>query len=412
MIYRIANYILWSLLMLILFSLVIMFALFAYYFYKPEINLFGYQITNSYHSLITSYPVWIYLIVCFTALSILFVFIFLSLSLYYSFVREKRAQFRFKYSQLFTTFLTKLFLSESYKTDEQKIAFYKKNKRYFKTRIQLIAFIDTYLRIQELLAVNLSDDFKSLIQLFNLQHKIESFLYHRQIDDRILSMKILSYLHINTHNHLIIKYGQSKNIALRTEAYAALIRLMESGEHLVNFIGEKHSLSLLDFNIIVNAVLKNNNLSIDYRALLASKQSRKNMIGLILAKYKFRKNRNNLTLIINHLYSSDEYQKQLAWDALLTVVPEEDAVDIVIDEFEKQNDEIKLTILKNSQSITNQKFIYFLSSIITKQTLLVKIEIMRIIYKYRFGLLSSFENSDNNEIGMAYNEISNIYLSS
>lgn len=396
--------------MLISFSLIMIFILFAYYFYKPEINLFGLQITNSYYSLITAYPVWIYLIICFTVLSIIFVFIFISLSLYYSFIREKRSQLKLKYTQLFATFLTKLFLSDSYKTDEQRIAFYKENKRYFKTRIQLIDFIDTYLRIQELLAANLSTDFKKLIQLFNLQHKIESFLYHKYVDDRILSMKIISYLRIDTHNKQIIKNGESKNVALRTEAYAALIRLMENGEHLINFIGEKHSLSLLDFNIIVNAILKNNKLSINYRALLASKQSRKNMIGLILAKYKFRKNRNNLTLIINHLYGIDEYQKQLAWDALLTLVPEEDAVDMVIDEFEKQTEEIKLIILKNSQSIINQKFLDFLSTIITQQTLLVKIEIIRIIYQHQFSLLSSIENSDDYEIKIAYNEITNIYI--
>jgi len=223
-------------------------------------------------------------------------------------------------------------------------------------------------------------------------------------------MKALSYLRINTHNQQIIKYADSKNIALRTEAYAALVRLMERGEHLTNFIGKKHSLSLLDFNVIVSAVLKNNKMDVDYRALLSSKQTRKNMIGLILAKYKYRRNRKNLTLIINHIDSKDEYKRELAWEALLSLVPEEDAVDLIITEFENQTDDSKLTIVRNSQNIINPQFLNYLKSVIDRQSLLIKIEILRVFYKNDFDLLLFYEKSDDEEIRMAYNEITNIYL--
>lgn len=410
MMYRAINYISWFLLMLILLGMLVLYIIIAYNFSKPDISFMEMQFTNPYYSIITVYPFWIYLVVCFTVLSILFVFIFLSLSLYFSFVKKWTAALKHKYTVIFTSFLSNLFISDHYKTEEQKLVYYKNFRHYFRTKIQLIAFIDTYLRIQETLAVNLSDDFKALIRYFDIQEQIENFLYHRDFDNRILAMKIISYLRIHTHNKTIIKYAQSKNIALRTEAYAALIRLMEHGEHLTNFIGEKHSLSLLDFNIIVNAVLKNNKMDIDYRALLSSGKSRKNMIGLILAKYKFRKSRNNLTLILNHLSSKDEYLKQLAWDALLTLVPEEDAVDIVTDEFEKQSDDIKLSIIRNSKNIVTPGFLNFLSSVLMKQSLILKVEIMRLLYENDFELFSAFSDSEDQDILMVYNEISNLYL--
>ena len=410
MAYRILNSIMWILLMLLSVGLIILFIYFAYYFYQPEINLIWHKAPNPFFLVLRSYPFWVYLIVCFTVLSIIFVCIFIASSLYYSAVRKRTSKLKLKYTRLFTAFLSDLFLTDKYQTVNDKTHFFRIHKRYFRTRIQIATFIDTYLQFQETIAVNLSENFLNLITLFNLHQKIETYLYHRDTDDRILAMKILSYLRINTHNQKIIEYAESENIALRTEAYAALIRLMDSGEHLTNFIGEKHSLSILDFNIIVNAVLKNNKMNIDYRALLASKQTRKNMIGLILAKYKYRRNRNNLTLIINHIDSDDEYKRQLAWEALLTLVPEEDAVDLIIDEFEKQTDDSKLTILKNSQNIINPQFLSYLQSVIGNQSLLVKIEIMRILYDNDINLLSSLENSEDEEIRMAYNEISNIYL--
>lgn len=407
---RITNYISIFIIEMVSFVLISLFIYLSYLFYNPEVKLLGTYLDNPYYHIYSAYPLWIYLIICFTILSILLVSVFLIRSLYFSYQREKKATIIEKYTRIFTTLLSQWFLSDMYKTEKQKKRFIAEHKHNFKSRIQLIALTDTYLRMQETLAVNLSDDFKSLLSFYNIQDKIESFLYHANIDDRILAMKILSYLRITTHNEQIIKYADNKNIALRTEAYAALIRLMDKSEHLINFIGEKHSLSLLDFNIIVNAVLKNHKMGIDYRALLASQYTRKNMIGLILAKFKFRKNRKNLTLILNHLDSDDEYLVQLAWDALLVLIPENDAVDMIIDEFEKQNDNIKLTIVRNSKNIINDRFLDFLCSIIFEQQLLVKIEIIRVLFENDFERLTEFANSADHEIKVAYNEISNIYI--
>lgn len=128
-----------------------------------------------------------------------------------------------------------------------------------------------------------------MVKYLKLTHKIESFIYNKNFDDKILAMKIISYLRLRTYNKQILKFAQSNNFALRTEAYASLIRLMETDEHLLNLIGTKYNLSLLDVNIIVNAILKNNKMNINYNALIFSENINQTMIGLLLAKYRYKK---------------------------------------------------------------------------------------------------------------------------
>ena len=185
---------------------------------------------------------------------------------------------------------------------------------------------------------------------------------------------------------------------------------MKNDENLVKFIGEKHQLSMLDMNIIVNAVLKNFKINIDYKALLSSNNQRKNMIGLMLAKYRYRKNKRNVILILHHIGNSNELLSELAWDALLTIVPDEDAIDIIIDRFDKEPEDIKRLILKNSYNIDNERFNELLIKIIINETLLIKIEAMKILFKNNFDLSATFINSEDRDIQMAYKETISIYM--
>lgn len=409
MIYRAISNISWLLLLLISFSLIVLFVLLAYIFYSPEIILFGQQIENSYYDMIEAYPFWIYLVICFTVLSFLLVVIFLVLNLYYSFVSKKKISLRLKYANTSAIFLSKLFLSDLYKTKEQKNTYYRSNKQYLKSRLQLLSFLDTFLKIQDLLDIDLSDDFISLVRYLNLQKRIEKLLFHREIDDRILAMRILSYLRVDTHNKQILKYAQSKNSALRVQAYVAIIQLVHSSRPIKDLVGEINNLSLLDINVLVNVLLKKDNNEIDYRVLLESKQARVNMLGLLLAKFKYINSRDNLPLIIKYMHFDDEQVKHLAWSIMPTLIPKDEAISLILDEFEAQTDENKLSIVKNSYGIVNERLLDYFNSVINKQTLLVKIEIVRIFYENDFNLLSYFENSADDEIIMAYNEISNIY---
>jgi len=394
---------------LIWLSITAFIAVCIYVFYNSESKILGINYTNPLYGYVENMPFWVYIVLYFIVFSIISAFIFISLSHYFNIKRSQSSNIRDRYYRFFTYILTSYFIIDLYKDENYRKNLLLKIKPFIKSKKQILALFESYLRIQENITKDLSVDFKLLMTDLNLERKLESLIFNNDFDDRILAMRMLSYLQIHTCDKQIIKCGKNKNFALRTEAYAALIRLMEKDEHLLNFIGEQHKLSILDINIIVNEVLKNKKMDINYRALLSSANEQKIVIGLMLAKHRYRKNKKNLVLILEHIGSSDDLINTLAWDALLTLVPDDDCVDLIIDRFENEQDEIKLSILEKSHHVMSKRFFNFLASIMEHQTLIVKIEAMKIIFQNDFDLLESFINSGNEEIRMAYEETACMY---
>ena len=408
--YLIYKYISASLKILFWVSITAIVAVCIYVFYHSESNILGISFTNPIYEYVKDMYFWVYLVLYFIVFSILSAFIFIGLSHYFNVKRNQRLNTRDRYYKFFTYILTSYFILDLYRDENQRKKLHLKIKPYLKTRTQIHALFESYLKIQDTITKNLGEDFKLLINDLNLQKRLESLISNKNFDDIILAIRMLSYLQIHTCDKQIMICGNSDNFALRTEAYAGLIRLMEKDEHLINFIGEKHKLSLLDINVIVNQVLKNKKMDINYRALLSSSNQQKIIIGLILAKYRYRRNKRNLILILEHIGSSEDLINNLAWDALLTLVPDDDCVDIIIDRFENEDENIKLNILEKSHHVMSKRFFNFLASIMADQPLIVKIEAMKIIFRNDFDLLDNFMNSENEEIKMAYKETACMYI--
>ena len=382
----------------------------TYVLHHQESRLLGIDFINPLYEYVKHLPVWAYFVLYFILFSISSVIVFICLSLYFDIKVSQELNIKRKYYRLFTHILTSYFIIDLYKDkDPQKIVI-NRIKPLVKKRIQILALLESFLRIQELLTKDLSNDFKLLINNLKLQKKLKLLIFNKDFDNKILAMKVLSYLQIHTYDKQIIKYAKSENFALKTEAYAALIRLTEKDELLLNFIGENDKLSIIDINIIVSTVLRDKNISINYTALLSSVNPHKIAIGLILAKNRYIKT--NLVLVLNYIGSPNNLINKLAWDALLTIVTNDDCVDIIIERFENEQDDIKLYILEKSHHVLSKRFFNFLTSIIEHQTLVVKIEIMKIFFINDFDLLETFVNSQNEEIIMAYKETSCMYINS
>ncbi|MPL92725.1 hypothetical protein SDC9_38838 [bioreactor metagenome] len=381
-----------------------------YIFYFPETTISGIHFTNPFYEFIQQFPGWIYFVFCFIVVSVSFIFIFIARSLYFTIKRERETAQRKRYYKFFSYILTNYFLSDYFNTEARKRRLFRKVKPYLKKRSQLTSFIEAHLKIQETLAMDLSGELLHLIDRLQLMKKIESFLYQGEFDDKILAVKIISYLRINSSDEQIMKLARSKNVALRTEAYAALIRLMKNDEYLLHFIGEKFELSMLDINVIVNSVLKNQKINIDYKALLSFKNINKNKLGLILAKYRYSSNTENTALITGFIGNSDPGIRLLAWDALLSVISINETADLIIERFENETEEIKLLILQKSEIITDSRISAFLSEAIYRQPLLVKIETLRILFKSDINLLAKFDGVTDDELAKAYKEVSCVFI--
>ncbi len=381
-----------------------------YFLYQPHINIGSYHYTNP---VFPSFKWWQCLLVYLIIINFLGILIFTVLSIFYTYERTRNEKILPRLSQVFVNMIVDFLYSKKFEIEKEKDAFYKKIKRFTHYKLHVEALFTSITKIQETVAINHSDDFKELLLKSEMYSQINRFLYSYNLSDRILAMRIISYLRIRNekYNSKIYEYSDSKNYALRTEAYTALIRLMEGDNNqLADFIGSKYNLSMFDINTVVNAVVKNHKMNINYIDFLSSKLNRKIIVGLMLARYRYRKGSRSLILILNYIGNEDPLLNQLAWSSFLKLVPKDEGVDIIMDRFEQETDSIKIMILKNSHQTKSEIYYKFLQEVISKSSLLIKIEAIKILFKEKFDFISPFVNSEDSEIKMALHEVSDLNI--
>ncbi len=380
-----------------------------YFLFQTNINFGDFEFINPVYP---RFKWWQCLVVYLIVINILGIFIFIILSLYFTSQRSKHENILPRLSNTFVNLIVEYLYSEKYNIEKEKEAFYRKINFFAKNKLYIEALFTSITKIQETVAINHSDDFKELLNKTELNDQIDKFLYSYNLSDRILAMRIISYLRIRNDKYKdkIYEYSDSKNYALRTEAYGALIRLMEGDNQLAEFIGSKYDLSLFDINIIVNAVIKNHKMNINYIDFLSSDLNRKIIVGLMLSGYRYRKGSRSLILILNFIGNQDPLLNELAWSSFLKLVPKDEGVDIILDRFEQETDEIKVMILKNSHQTESERFYKFLQDIVFSNQLLVKIEAIKILFNEKFEFVAPFVKSENEAVLMALHEVSDLNI--
>ena len=417
-----------------------------HFFYNPAVLAFGVEITNPIYNLVKDFPLWLYLTSYFIAISLINVFIFLSLSLYYSYKQARRNRLKTKYEAFFATKLCEYFLTEKYRIPElrglvldsiitrnekdkteselkNKITDYILTEKYddektrkelfnsllpnLKNQLQIESLLNVYTKYQEMMAEDLSGKFKELMHALKIDKHVKTLLYAKDLDGRILALKVLSYTGNTEYKNRIISYSQHKNYALRTHAIAALIRLMDSDKFLLSLIGEKHKLSLLDINVVVNSVINNFSKDIDLEYLIKSANDRKKIEGLMLAKYRLARKKH---LYIHHVGNDKNLIRKIEWHLIISLLPPEEVIERIVTNFKKENDSVKLTILEEANHLYNKDFHQFLQNIIELEPLLLKIQAMKILFKHNVNGLADYFDTDNKEIKMALNEVTDIYI--
>ena len=381
-----------------------------YAFYVHQITLGDFVFVNPFYDWIHAMPWWIYIVLWCIVISGLGVLLFISLSLYYGFVRSNVSALHNRYYRFFTNLLTHYFLSDHYANEEGHQKLIRTLKPHIKKRTQIIAFIEAFLKIQETVTYQLGSDFNWLMHQLKLEKHALILIHSRSFDKKILAIKLISHLGITSYSKQILKFAQSTNEAIQTEAYATLIKLMETDKNLVSLITDQKNLSIMNVNIIVNAVLKNQVTKVNDNALLLSQNPRLMIVSLLLTKYGYRNKKSNFIPILNYTSGEDKEFSKIAWEVLLLLTPKDELIDIIIDRFENEREDVKLLILKASKNLNDKNFLDFLEKIITIQPLLVKIEIMSIFFKNDFDRLTHFINSENEELNKAYKEITSVLI--
>lgn len=384
---------------LLLFPLLVL-----YLFYQPQLSIFRTIIVNPIYN---RYPWWIFLVYYLIAFIIILFVVVVCQIIYFTYQRERTQKVARRLKRAFANIIIDYLYSDKYNEDKKCRALYKKIERFTTQKLYVEVLYTAITRVQETVTIDNSQMFKTLLVEVKLYDDIAKFLYSFNFSDRILAMRVISYLRIRDKKFekRIAYYSNSRNFALRSEAYAALIRLMEKDHALINLIGNKHQLSMLDINVVVNAVLKNSKMDIDYQALLSSPLNRKVIVGLMLLKYRSRNDPQSLSLIMNHIGSNDPLLDRLAWDSFLSLTPKNEGVDMVINRFDNEPEDVKLLILQSFTEVNDKRYFDFLKRVILMDPLLVKIEAMKILFRDDFASFKTFMKSGNPEIERAFQEV-------
>lgn len=382
----------------------------AYFFYQPGMRVFNTNLVNPLYAHVENLAPWLYVVVCFIVF-FLFLFLFLfALSNYYDHKREREAKLVLNFEEFFSERLSEYLLSDRYADLDERTVFVESVAPYTRKSIQVEVFFNIYTRIQETVTINLSPKFITLLKDLRLYEKQESFLYSNKIDKRIIGMKMLSYLRINDFNKRILYYTQSPSYALRSEAFAALIRLMDNNDKRISFIGDQHSLSLLDINVVVNAVLKNFKTDIDYASLLTSAQVCKKIVGALLIKHRKLSEYSHLLFKDANLGTRNLLLRQSAWDSFLELSEESEFVEVIMRNFDAEDEEVKVMILKKLSEAEDERFLEFLGNIAESQPLLVKIAALKTLFNSDISRFISFKDSTDVELKKAFKEVSDINI--
>lgn len=355
---------------------------------NPGFFIFRFYFENPIY---LKFPNWAVLIFVFILFSFASFFMFFLVNLFLTSQRKRTERQSKKLQSLFIKLIISYLYPIEYSIDEEYKTIARLN-RFINNSFSKKEFLVSITKVSEVINTDFSYQFTSLVLKLKLESFVKSLLYSANLSDKILAMHIIYYLDLSNESYLkrIMKYSESENFALRMESYITLIRLMKDGSELVKFIGEKYNLSMLDINVIVNAILNNPMLKIDFIKLLSSEKTRKILVGLLMAQYKYRDNSRSIILILNQLDNENLIVKKLAWNAYLSLVPEKEGFDLIKEHYHELNNTIKLLIIKQFNFYNNKAEIDFLDDLILNEPVSIKIEALKKMFKLNMKMFIKY----------------------
>jgi len=379
------------------------------YFFRIDKFIFGNNIfENPFYDYLKDLDLWIYIILWLIVLSILNIIVLGILNVYFTMVRTIIENKKVKFEKIYAIELTDYFFSEV--NDEKYFdGLRNKFKESKKSNTQFVTFLGVYAQLQENLAMDLSGRFHELLVQIGARKKLVKLLHSDDYSNIILAIKVISYLRIAEYNNVIIKYLKSKSFAVRSEALTAIIRLSKE-DNLSVLFQFSHHISLLDVNIIVNAVLRNNKMHIDFKPLLKSNNPRIILIAVLIIRYR---KLHNLKDDIKELISYCRYDLQFdLWNTYIELEDDKEALAyMVMEYFNILSSEIKQLILTRIKGITDESYISFVKEVIQNDpSITVKVAAIKYLFDNNYSSFQSMNFKSNDSINRAYKDVIDYFV--
>lgn len=240
----------------------------------------------------------------------------------------------------------------------------------------------------------------------NFDDFVKKNLRSPYVRDKIFALRVAGDFQLSEFNPIIAKYIYSKNDMVRSEAIQAYVKVNADSD--LSFLTDYTlSLSLLDFNEIVNAAKHYRN--IHFESLFSSPNAIVRAIGIRLVaiqnKTEFK------PLLLPMIEDKTAIVREEAYGAIIAFATEKKDFEILISHFDDMSKNLQLKLI-DEMALRNEKdFVYpFFNELILKYPSDIKIRAMSNLIKMDISFALKYRNHENESIRNAYKHLTDFYL--
>jgi len=250
------------------------------------------------------------------------------------------------------------------------------------------------------------DDCITLFHEMNFDDVVKKNLRSPYVRDKMFALRVAGDFQLSEFNPSIAKYIYSKNDIVRSEAIQAYVKVNADSD--LSFLTDyTHSLSLLDFNEIVNAAKHYRN--IHFESLFSSPNAIVRAIGIRLVaiqnKTEFK------PLLLPMIEDKTAIVREEAYGAIIAFATEKEDFKALISHFDNMNKNLQLKLIDEITLRNERDFVSpFLEELILKYPSDIKIRAMSNLIKMDISFALKYMNHENESIRNAYKHLTDFYL--
>jgi len=388
---------------------IVAFVIYTILFFLPDLEILGMYFINPIYLYFEYMPWYIYVLVYFTIFAMVSGIILLIASFYYNRYTAKRQQKEKVLEEEFSERLIQYFYNDYFNHNTTR----KDHINYFnhklKSRIAISVLLKSIVRAQDMISEDFRTKINELLIDTNVKHRVEYYLYSYNVSNRILALKIISLLGLRKYDAKIKKFIKSRNFALRNEAVLTWVKLSETN-NLDFLFDQKEHISALSINAIFNAIDRNiKSDQIDYNRMMTSSSPRVSTTGAMLLKDV--SNPEQKELLKSNLDRDDSVLREVAWQSYISTQHNEEDIAYLLSKFKEETQDNKVNILNALKKVElDSKMINFLDEVIRKESMLLKINALKMLFDHNIKLFFNYQNMDDKRIALACKEVTDFNL--
>ncbi|MFZ6037320.1 MAG: hypothetical protein ACOYU1_03605 [Bacteroidota bacterium] len=240
----------------------------------------------------------------------------------------------------------------------------------------------------------------------NFNDVVKKNLRSPYVRDKMFALRVAGDFQLSEFNPFIAKYIYSKNDIVRSEAIQAYVKVNADSD--LSFLTDyTRSLSILDFNVIVNAAKHYRN--IHFESLFSSPNAAVRAIGIRLAviqnKTEFK------PLLLPMIEDKTAIVREEAYGAIIAFATEKEDFKALISHFDNMNKNLQLKLIDEITLRNERDFVSpFLEELILKYPSDIKIRAMSNLIKMDISFALKYMNHENESIRNAYKHLTDFYL--